>query len=130
MASNLSLIENNGTVYNICDQVARDRVTTVSNQLATAIVPITGIKKIVAGTKVLVFANSASCQLFSDGEMNDLLEIDGCSNGITAIAISYGEFRANGNPTYNAFYANNAWHAHIGATKTGQVRINFILVRF
>lgn len=130
MARNLSLIENNGTVYNICDQVARDQAATVSTQLTAAVVPIAGIKKIVAGTKVIIFANSASCQLFSDSEMNDLLEIDDCNNGNTAVAVSNGEFSANGNPTYNAFYANNAWHAHIGAVKTGQVRINYILVRF
>lgn len=130
MAKNLSLIENNGTVYNICDQVARDRVTNVSNQLATGIAPISGIQKIAAGSKVLDFANSASCQIFTDGEMDDETGVEGCSNANTALLVSNGDWSAQSTATYNAFYANNAWHVHIGQLKTGQVRVNYLLIRF
>lgn len=85
---------------------------------------------IYAGSKVLIFAGSASCQLLSAEEMNTLFNATDCGAGNTAIAISNGDFGAMGSSTFNAFYTQNAWRAHIGTATTGQVRVNYIVVKF
>ncbi len=88
------------------------------------------IQGIYAGSKVLTFANSASCQLLSAAEMNTIFNATDCGSGNTAIAISNGDFGAMGSSMFNAFYAGNAWHAHIGQTKNGSARVNYIVVKF
>ena len=104
--------------------------TWITEAISNYIASISNFKGIYAGSKVLTFSNSASCQLLSVDEMNALFNATDCSAENTAIAISNGDFGAMGSSTFNAFYANNAWHAHIGTTKTGVARINYIVVKF
>ena len=102
----------------------------LTSAISDYIASISNVKGIYSGSKVLTFSNSASCQLLSVDEMNTLFNATDCGAGNTAIAISNGDFGAMGSSTFNAFYANNAWHANIGTTKTGVARINYIVVKF
>ena len=114
------------TTADLADYAKKADIPDVTD-LTTKLGNILGIY---AGSKVLTFAGSASCQLLSMDELNTLFNATDCSAGNTAIAISNGDFGAMGSSTFNAFYAQNAWHAHIGAAKTGLVRVNYIVVKF
>lgn len=87
------------------------------------------IQRMTAGTKVLAAGKTGtSRQLFSNSEINSLLDVSNSSNGNTAIAVSNGDGAATGVHVEGCTYQNRAWHV-VFNTNIGSVpiRINYII---
>ena len=88
------------------------------------------ITRMRAGTKVITFSNSASCELFKNSDINELLGVTDSSNSNTAVFVSNGDFSAVGAGLYGAFYWNGGsdWQVHIASSLSGSMRINYLVV--
>ena len=87
------------------------------------------VHRMTTGTKVLTAGNTGtSRQLFSNSEINSLLDVSNSSNGNTAIAVSNGDGAATGVHVEGCTYQNRAWHV-VFNTNIGSVpiRINYII---
>lgn len=87
------------------------------------------VHRMTAGTKVLAAGKTGtSRQLFSNSEINSLLDVSNSSNGNTAIAVSNGDGAATGVHVEGCTYQNRAWHV-VFNTNIGSVpiRINYII---
>lgn len=87
------------------------------------------VHRMTTGTKVLTAGKTGtSRQLFSNSEINSLLDVSNSSNGNTAIAVSNGDGAATGVHVEGCTYQNRAWHV-VFNTNIGSVpiRINYII---
>ena len=90
-------------------------------------------RRMTAGTKVVQISASelTSVQVFTNDEINDLLDIDDSSNANTAISFSNGDGEAQKVHIQGATYQNGKWYAVMASGATaGSIRINYIITYF
>ena len=89
------------------------------------------IEKITAGTKVLTKTGTASAShiAFTNADIDNLLGVTNTSNANTVIFIMNGDGKANA-VHFTTTYQSGNWYAVGESSWTGNLRVNYIIIRF
>ena len=107
----------------------------IQDQIDTkaSIVNIPGNYKLRAGTTVRNIEGGYTYDLFTDGELNQMLGVNNVSNLTCFVGVLNGDFEAHDNRADNVAYIASAgkWQVRFGdSAPAGQYRFNYIIVYF